>query len=598
MAQISFTGAFNAATLSVPDVYLNVQQPNTGVITPASFDVVGFVGVGSWGPVGVAVPLGGTPDLAIFGNPTVRKWDLVTAGQVVMQQQLAASSSASAYGVRVTDGTDTAAASIIGLLPSTAVVAGGGTGYVVGNTVTLPNGTILTVATINSGAILTVTVTTAGSYSSIPTNPVSQVSSNGPGTGATFNLTFSIGLTLTSIYTGSKGNQGAWAIGSGSNSTTAAPTFKLTLQMAGLQGEVFDNIGGTANAFWLAAASAINNGNSALRGPSRLMIASPGASTAAAVAGTGTLAGGTDGTTTITSAVLVGVDGSSRTGIYALRGLGCSDAFIADLDDPTQEANLIAFGQSEGVYVHVQGPAGETPTTGATAKKTAGSDNPWIKRLLGDWTYWNDNFNGQLRLLGPATFSAGLSGSLQPQEVTLNKPAQGVVATQRSRSGNPYTSLDLATLKSAGIDVIMNPIPAGAMFGMRLGCNGSSDATRNLDNWPRLTSFLARSITGPGALGVMIGREITNDFFTEGYDILDNFLGPMKKPVSQGGSGTIQNYQIAFSRANNPQLQTANGEVVANVLIQYLGIAQVFLINMQTGATVVIPATGSTSSAA
>jgi hypothetical protein len=45
----SFTGAFSAATLSVPGAYINVR-PLAGVIAPAIFGRVGVVGVASWGP--------------------------------------------------------------------------------------------------------------------------------------------------------------------------------------------------------------------------------------------------------------------------------------------------------------------------------------------------------------------------------------------------------------------------------------------------------------------------------------------------------------------------------------------------------------------
>src|SRR5262245_20647345 len=74
----------------------------------------------------------------------------------------------------------------------TAVVAAGGTGYVVGNTINLGNGVVLTVATITAGAVATTTLTNAGSVyaGAVPANPVAQVSSNGPGTGATFTLTW------------------------------------------------------------------------------------------------------------------------------------------------------------------------------------------------------------------------------------------------------------------------------------------------------------------------------------------------------------------------------------------------------------------------
>ena len=76
---------------------------------------------------------------------------------------------------------------------STAAVAVGGTGYVVGNTINLANGVVLTVATVTTGAVATATVTNAGSIPSAavpPTGPQAQVSTNGSGTGATFTLTW------------------------------------------------------------------------------------------------------------------------------------------------------------------------------------------------------------------------------------------------------------------------------------------------------------------------------------------------------------------------------------------------------------------------
>jgi hypothetical protein len=76
---------------------------------------------------------------------------------------------------------------------SVAVVAGG-TGYAVGNTLTVVGGlgqldTELTVTTIGgSGAITGVSISNAGQYTEIPTNPVSVT--GGAGSAATFNLTF------------------------------------------------------------------------------------------------------------------------------------------------------------------------------------------------------------------------------------------------------------------------------------------------------------------------------------------------------------------------------------------------------------------------
>jgi hypothetical protein len=75
-----------------------------------------------------------------------------------------------------------------------AVVAAGGTGYAVGNTIALANGVILTVATLSGSAVATVTIANPGQVAwdaTLPTNPRPQVSTSGSGSGATFNLTWS-----------------------------------------------------------------------------------------------------------------------------------------------------------------------------------------------------------------------------------------------------------------------------------------------------------------------------------------------------------------------------------------------------------------------
>ncbi len=72
----------------------------------------------------------------------------------------------------------------------------GGVNYSVGDTITLTGGTstvptVLTVTQIGvGGVILGVDITTPGTYTVAPTNPISQGSSSGAGTTATFNLTY------------------------------------------------------------------------------------------------------------------------------------------------------------------------------------------------------------------------------------------------------------------------------------------------------------------------------------------------------------------------------------------------------------------------
>jgi hypothetical protein len=89
-----------------------------------------------------------------------------------------------------------------------ATVAAGGTGYAIGDIITLASGATtsppigapvqLRVATLSGSAVATVTVVNqvlgeatplGGSYFGIQTNPVAQGSTTGNGTGATFNLT-------------------------------------------------------------------------------------------------------------------------------------------------------------------------------------------------------------------------------------------------------------------------------------------------------------------------------------------------------------------------------------------------------------------------
>lgn len=97
--------------------------------------------------------------------------------------------------------------------------------------------------------------------------------------------------------------------------------------------------------------------------------------------------GGTDGATTLTDAVMIGTDGvgSSRKGMYALRGTGAQVANLVDVTDSTQWPAMLAYGLSEGTYVITQGPAGASYSTVSTSLNTAGADGYALKVLVGDW---------------------------------------------------------------------------------------------------------------------------------------------------------------------------------------------------------------------
>ena len=163
------------------------------------------------------------------------------------------------------------------------------------------------------------------------------------------------------MYTGTEGNKLVCAVGTGSNSTGSAPTYKLTLSLPGQLPEVFDNIGGSGNALYQNMADAINKGQSGLRGPSELVVATAGAATLAPVTGSITLSGGTDGVTSITSATLVGQDIIPRKGMYALRNTGVSVAMLAVIE----RWLLVLLGREEFLHGKREDLAADEPRPGS-----------------------------------------------------------------------------------------------------------------------------------------------------------------------------------------------------------------------------------------
>jgi hypothetical protein len=85
-----------------------------------------------------------------------------------------------------------------------ATVSAGGSGYLVGDVLTVSGGTgsapTLTVATLSGSAVATVTITNAGSLTALPSNPVSVTG----GTGT--NATFTIGWGVNTIVVGNAGS--------------------------------------------------------------------------------------------------------------------------------------------------------------------------------------------------------------------------------------------------------------------------------------------------------------------------------------------------------------------------------------------------------
>ena len=620
-------GALNTTALIVPNAYIQIVPPQTNYFNGLPTNILGVVGTAQWGPVNQPQTIGSMQAFAQkFGAIQPRKYDLGTHVAVAVQQ-----GANNFRCVRVADGTDTAASLILASAAGsteTATIGGSSTagdaialtatsagvsGSPVTVTYTVKNGDTTTTmaaalaALVNANTALTNAGISAAAAAAVVTltYPTSlTVAWSRSITGTTETLTLASGsgvtisgVTLSSIYTGTLGNQCQATLSNGSNYTAANPTYKLTISMPGVQ-EVFDNLGGTNNALWIALASAVNNGQSAIRGPSQLVVAAAGGSAAAPTLATASLTGGADGAAGVTAASLVGQSTSPLKGMYALQNQGASAAWLADADDSSQWANQAAFGVTNGVYMIGVTPAGDTITGAITAKQNAGIDTPWWKHLFGDWVYWQDTANNVLRLVSPQAFIGGLLGNLSPQNSTLNKPLQGVVGTQKTSNltgvSGAYTQADLQALIGAGIDIVANPCPGGSYFGAQSGHNSSSDPTRNGDNYTRLTDYIAQTLGA--ASGKFVGQLQTQQQQLNVKAAIGAFFQSMQDAGQIGSSTGATAYKVTLPGAQSSPARIALGYEDCDVFVTYLSVVEKFLVNFQGGQSVVLPASANPNS--
>jgi len=410
---------------------------------------------------------------------------------------------------------------------------------------------------------------------------------DGTDTAATLTLP-GTGFTLVALYTGSLGNQISVTLGAGSK----AATWRLTLTLPGLQPEVFDNVAGTGATFWTNFATAINVGTGLQRGPSQLVVANAGGTSATVTAfSTNFAAGtpGTDGAGTATTATLIGSDVVPRHGMYALRGQGCSIGLLSDADDSSQWTTQAAFGLQEGLYMILTGPAADTIANAVATKQAVGLDTYACKLMFGDWIWWNDQVNASLRLVSPQGFVAGRLANLSPEQSSLNKPLFGVVGSQKSGAPGTtqqasYSSADLGVLLAAGIDVIANPQPAGSFWGVRGGHNSSSNAAINGDNYTRLTNYIAATLAS--GMGQYVGQVINQSLFRRIRATQLSFLQAMLGQGLLGSTDGSPPFSVICDTSNNPASRTGLGYVQSDAQVRYQAINEKFIVNIEGGQTV------------
>ena len=610
--------AANSPTPVVPDAYIAIIPPQNQLIVGAAFGRLGIVGTATWGPVGLPVVIGGNDEqLASFGPIQNREYDLGTAVAVSIQQ-----GASDMRCVRATDGTDAAATATIAHTAAIETATIGGTIQATdvvqlsftptyGPTLTF-NYTVVGTDTVHTiaAALLALlqastALATAGFTFSVGVSPSGVITYNGPATGWTYGqsvtgstptetVTLASGsaattqLTVTAKYSGSSGTGITFAIAAGSK----AGTFKATVSIPnlGIPAEIFDNIAGPGNLFWVNFASAINSGISGLRGPSQIVTATAGASAGTPTIATSTLSGGTDGASGVTTQQLVGVDTAPRKGMYALRGQQCQTVNLADAWDDTYWSAMSAFAGSEGLCVGTSTPVGDTISTAVTSLANSGVDDYDFKLLLGDWIYWQDQVNGVTRLLAPATFWAGQRAATPPQNSTLNKATQAIVGTQKSASGGTYSTADIAALVQGRVDVICNPVPGGAYFGPRIGRNSSSNAATRGENYTMLTNFIVASLKP--VVGKVVGQLQNPTQRRQAKSMLDDFFAGLASEGVIGTADGSQPWQVVLNATNNPPSQVAAGIETINIKVVYQSVIEFLIVNLEGGQTVTIESSG------
>ncbi|MDE2000540.1 MAG: phage tail protein, partial [Burkholderiales bacterium] len=161
----------NTTALSVPGLYVQIVPPKNRYINGVPSNVMGIVGVGSWGPLNAPMVAGDLPSaVQAVGNPANRSRDIATAVAVAVLQ------GANNFRlVRVSDGTDVAASANLmdtAVTPAIGVKLTAMYSGTAGNTIT---------ATVSAGAA-------AGTYnvSVQMTGLTPETFVNIAGTGATF----------------------------------------------------------------------------------------------------------------------------------------------------------------------------------------------------------------------------------------------------------------------------------------------------------------------------------------------------------------------------------------------------------------------------
>ena len=203
----------------------------------------------------------GSSGVNISNGGTVTALTLTGAGTYTSAPSMAITAPTTAGGVQAT-------ASVAVMYFRAVAIQSGGTGYTVGDVLSIVGGTptgataTATVTTVSSGVITGISVTTGSNYSVLPSNPVSVT--GGTGTGATLNLSWGVvSFTITNAGSGYVEQPTVSFSGGGGSGATAYATvggnsivrsLGATMSFYAPNGEAFRIADGTSTSafYWQA----------------------------------------------------------------------------------------------------------------------------------------------------------------------------------------------------------------------------------------------------------------------------------------------------------------------------------------------------------
>lgn len=603
---------FNPNTLVLDNAYLIVEPPPS-YAQGAPSDVFGVVGTAAWGPVNQPVLLGGAQSIApnfglLVGASVTDPHDLVR-DLIIAFEQATGGGGMQGWAVRVSDGNDHAASVTLQDTATTPVTAGTQSALWTGSLgnqlqVTLQAGSGTGITAILSGF----PGTNPESFPNLPagaafwpaySSALAQGLSGVRGPSAL--MRFAVDYTQVTDE--------SQTVSPTPNGTTLGP-FTATLAHAQVkpgsmtltQGSVtltdngrggLSGTGGTGTIDYATGAWSATYTTAPANTATWTAVYSYQTSLAGPKLGAYTLAAGTDGRSTVTSAQLLGQNTTYPfTGAYALSGLSPAPgvAWIAGLTDSTVFTNFQEVCDNGAMAGLVALPIG-TSTADAVTQTQAIGFNDFEMGVLKDWVYFDDTVNNQIYLTSPLPVMGGLMAVLGPQFSPGNQQVYGIVGTERNNpfTGNiPYSDGELATLEANGIVVITKPIPGGNVLGMRNGQNQSSNPAENNFAYTKMTNWLARSMYGlmgkyvdqPQTIGP--GDPLRAAIRTE----VNGLMKGLKTPQG-GGAPAISAWNFKCDHVLNTQTTIAQGFLFFQLEVTYLAITRFVVGYLRGGATVV-----------